>query len=99
MVLGSARGAVAIAGGRQVSAAEEPELHRMVARLCQLEDRPMPRLVIIEAAEPNAFAAGWHGGGTVAVTRGLLNLLGPQELEAVLAHELGHLANRDAALM
>merc|ERR1712230_59398 len=56
----------------------------------------IPRVYIVPSAEPNAFAAGTKAS-VVAVTTGLLDLLTPQELRAVLAHEIGHVRNRDMA--
>jgi heat shock protein HtpX len=83
-----------------VSRRQAPELHALVERLCALADLPKPRIVLLPAAAPNAFAAGRRRGKTViAVSRGLLERLEPRELEAVVAHEVTHLANRDAVVM
>jgi heat shock protein HtpX len=81
---------------REVSAAESPELFRMVERLALWEKMPMPRVYIIPEAAPNAFATGRNpNNAAVAVTEGILQLLTREELEGVLAHELGHVKNRD----
>jgi heat shock protein HtpX len=88
--------AMKMAGAREVSEAEAPELHAMVAHLAQNADLPKPRVAIVEADAPNAFATGRNAKhGLVAVTTGILRILNRRELEAVLAHELGHIRNRD----
>jgi heat shock protein HtpX len=88
------------ARARVVGRDEAPELHALVERLCGLADLPKPRLAVSESDVPNAFAAGMTPGrSTVAVTRGLWNRLERGELEAVLAHELSHVANRDAIVV
>ena len=86
-------------GARRVSADEYPELHAAVTRLAAQADVPGPDVAVKHTEIPNAFAVGTPGDGTVVVTTGLLDRLGDEELEAVLAHELSHLANRDASLM
>ena len=88
--------ALKMAGAREVSYQEAPELHEMVARLAQASGLPKPRVAIVEADAPNAFATGRNPqNGLVAVTTGILRILNRRELEAVLAHELGHIRNRD----
>jgi heat shock protein HtpX len=85
---------------RLIGDQEEPELRRVVGRLAQMADLPAPQLAIIEAPMPNAFATGrGPKHAVVAVTRGLLSLLEPAELEAVLAHEMSHIKNRDMMVM
>jgi heat shock protein HtpX len=75
---------------------QAPELHDTVARLAQRAGLPMPRLYVIPEQAPNAFATGRDPEhGVVAVTEGLLRLMDQEELEGVLAHELGHIKNRD----
>ena len=86
--------------GREVTAAEAPELHAMVDRLCALADMPKPRVAIADTDVPNAFATGrTPKRALVCVTTGILNRLTPAELEAVLAHELSHVAHRDVTVM
>ncbi|MEV4677462.1 MULTISPECIES: M48 family metalloprotease [Actinomadura] len=81
---------------RQVTAAEEPELHAVLDRLCMSSGLPRPRLAVSAVAAPNAFAAGsGPGSAVVCVTEGLRARLDPAELAAVLAHETAHVANRD----
>jgi heat shock protein HtpX len=85
---------------RLVSASEAPMLHDVVARLCGLAGLPKPRVAVVDTELPDAFAAGRNPTrSTIAVTRGLVARLEPDELEAVLAHELSHIANRDGAVM
>ncbi|GAA2000086.1 zinc metalloprotease HtpX [Brevibacterium samyangense] len=87
-------------GGRVVSEQEAPQLHLMVDRLCQLADMPKPRVAYSNSAVPNAFATGRSPNhSVVCVTRGLLETLEPKEVEAVLAHELSHVAHRDVTVM
>lgn len=96
----SDRIALAAMGAKEVSPQQEPELHGAVDRLCALADMPKPRVAIAEADLPNAFAAGRSPDkAVVCVTRGLLRRLDEPELEAVLAHELSHVAHRDVAVM
>jgi heat shock protein HtpX len=92
--------ALASAGARAVSEQEEPALHGLVQRLAAMADLPLPRIVVAPTDVPNAFAAGRSPrDAVIVVTRGLLDRLTPQELEAVLAHELAHVGNRDAFVM
>jgi heat shock protein HtpX len=92
--------ALAAAGAKVVSPEEAPELHAMVERLCAMADIPKPRVAIIDTDVPNAFATGRSPKhAAVAVTRGLMQRLEPREIEAVLAHELSHIANRDVLIM
>lgn len=86
-------------GARRVSSKEHPDLHAAVTRLAAQSDLPKPDVAVIRTDLPNAFAVGTLGEGTVVVTTGLLELLDDEERDAVLAHELAHLANRDASLM
>lgn len=81
---------------QEVSPSQAPELFQMVQRLATREQLPMPRVYIIPEAAPNAFATGRNPhNAAVAVTEGILQLLTPAELEGVVAHELGHIKNRD----
>src|SRR5438874_2449553 len=92
--------ALAAAGAKVVSAEEAPQVHAIVERLCALAGLPKPRIALIETDVPNAFATGRSPKhAAVAVTTGLLRRLDPQEVEAVLAHELSHIANRDVLIM
>jgi heat shock protein HtpX len=92
--------ALAASGAKIVSAEEAPELHAMVERLCAMADLPKPRVAIVPSDVPNAFATGRSPKhAAVAVTQGLWQRLEPKEVEAVLAHELSHVANRDVLVM
>jgi heat shock protein HtpX len=85
---------------REVSPEEAPELHGMIDRLCALADMPKPRVGIADMALPNAFATGRSPDrAVVCVTTGILRTLDAEELEAVLAHELSHVAHRDVLVM
>ena len=88
--------ALAMSGAQEVTPSEAPELHRMVAGLALRAGLPKPRVYLIPGDTPNAFATGRNPEhSAVAVTRGLMNLLTNEEIEGVLAHELGHIMNRD----
>jgi heat shock protein HtpX len=92
----SDRIALTMAGAHEVSEAEAPELHTLVAHIARAAGLPKPRVAIIDSEAPNAFATGRNANhGVVAVTTGILRLLSQRELAAVLAHELGHIRNRD----
>src|SRR5258708_18651876 len=92
--------ALAASGAKIVSREEAPDLHAMVERLCAMADLPKPRIAVIPTEVPNAFATGRSPKhAAVAVTNGLWRRLEPQEVEAVLAHELSHIANRDVLIM
>ena len=83
-------------GAKIVSESEEPELHQIVSRLCAIAGLPMPRIAIVNTSMPNAFATGRNQkNAVVAVTTGIMQQLNRSELEAVLAHELTHVKNRD----
>lgn len=95
----SDRLALKMSGAREVSYEQAPELHALVEELAHYARIPKPRVAIIDAAAPNAFATGRDPQhGVVAVTTGLLQLLDRRELAAVLAHELGHIRNRDTLI-
>ena len=81
---------------QEVSEAEAPQLHAMVHRLATAASLPMPKVYILPSDSPNAFATGRNPQhAAVAVTQGIMKILTPDELEGVLAHEMGHVKNRD----
>ncbi|MDL2209835.1 zinc metalloprotease HtpX [Desulfovibrio sp. OttesenSCG-928-O18] len=81
---------------REVSPADAPMLHKMVDELAHNAGIPKPRVCVIPDDSPNAFATGRNPQhAVVAVTQGILRLLSPEELRGVLAHEIGHVVNRD----
>ncbi len=84
----------------EVTPAQEPHLHEIVDRLCLLANMPKPRVGVAEMDMPNAFATGRNPNhAVICATRGLMRRLSDEELEAVLAHELSHVAHRDVAVM
>ncbi len=86
--------------GRIVTAEEQPLLHGVVDRLCATADMPKPRVAVSDMDLPNAFATGRNADhAVVCVTTGLMRRLETEELEAVLAHELSHVAHRDVAVI
>jgi heat shock protein HtpX len=92
--------ALATLGVKEVTPAQEPELHGILDRLCVQADLPKPRVCVMETSMPNAFAMGRsRKSTTVCATRGILELLPPNELEGVMAHELTHVINRDVMVM
>jgi heat shock protein HtpX len=85
---------------RLVAEGEEPELVAVVDRLCVLADLPRPEIAVNEERQANSWIVDPLGRRPrLHVTRGLLDLLDPEELEAVVAHELAHVAHRDATVM
>ncbi len=92
----SDRVVLAMQRAREVTEAEAPELYSIVRRLAQKAGMPMPKVYIVDAEQPNAFATGRSPShSAVAVTRGIMRLLSPEELEGVIGHELAHIKNRD----
>ncbi len=88
--------ALAMNKAREVSEGEAPELHQMVASLAQRAELPKPRVYVVDNPTPNAFATGRNPEhAAIAVTTGIMRALNREELEGVLAHELGHIKNRD----
>ncbi len=86
--------------GHIVTPEQEPQLHGIIDRLCALADMPKPRVAIADVDMPNAFATGRSpSNAVVCATRGIMRRLDEPELEAVLAHELSHVAHRDVAVM
>jgi heat shock protein HtpX len=83
-------------GAQEVSPAEAPQLHQIVDELAREADIPKPKVYIIPDESPNAFATGRNPEhAVVAATEGIMRLLTPTELKGVLAHEIGHVRNRD----
>lgn len=88
--------ALAMYRAQPVTREELPRAYQIVERLTQKAGIPMPKIYVIPTESPNAFATGRNPAhASVAVTQGILNLLNDEELEGVLAHELGHVRNRD----
>lgn len=86
--------------GQVVTPEQAPRLHGIVDRLCALADMPKPTVAIARTDVPNAFATGRSPSrAVVCTTTGLMNRLDEKELEAVLAHELSHVAHRDVTVM
>src|SRR3954469_2904978 len=88
--------ALRMAGGHEVTEEEAPQLYSLVRELTAYARLPMPRVAIMEELAPNAFATGRDPNhAVVAVTTGIMQILDRRELAGVLAHELGHVKNRD----
>ncbi len=86
-------------GAREVTPQQAPDLIRMISGLAQKAKLPMPKVYIVDTDVPNAFATGRDPEhAAVAVTTGIMRALGYEELEGVLAHELGHVRNRDTLI-
>src|SRR4051812_23403754 len=91
---------LAAMGAKVVTPDQAPGLHAMIERLCIQADLPKPRVAVVDTPMPNAFAVGRsQKSATVCATTGLMNMLEPHELEAVMAHELTHVKNRDVLIM
>jgi heat shock protein HtpX len=88
--------AIMSSGAQAVTREQLPRVYQIVERLCAKTGLPMPKIYVIPTGSPNAFATGRNPNhASVAVTAGILDLLNDDELEGVLAHELGHVRNRD----
>ena len=97
--LGTDRLILAALGARPAGPGQMPELNEAMERVCVVADRPMVRLAVIDSEVPNAFTVARSPlNATICVTRGLLGLLDERELDAVLAHELAHVASRNVVL-
>ncbi|PWK13918.1 zinc metalloprotease HtpX [Tumebacillus permanentifrigoris] len=95
----SASIAIRMTRSRELSEQEAPQLFHIMYRLTQNAGLPMPKLYLQPSPQPNAFATGRNpANSAVAVTEGILQILSPEELEGVLAHELAHIKNRDVLI-
>lgn len=87
---------LAMYGAKEASEADLPDVHRIVNNLCQISGQEKPKVYLMASPSPNAFATGRDPKhSAVAVTEGIVKLLGRSELEGVIAHELAHIKNRD----
>lgn len=92
--------ALMMAGAKEVSQEEAPDLHSIVEEQARLANLPKPRVYMIESDSPNAFATGRNPQhAAVAVTTGIMRILNKDELSGVLAHEMAHVSNRDTLIM
>lgn len=90
----------AMTGAKPIERKDSPDLYNLVENLCLSRGLKMPQVAIIESRGLNAFATGWNKNKShIVVTRGLVETLTKAELQAVLAHELTHIINRDVRLM
>jgi heat shock protein HtpX len=91
---------LAAMGAKEVTPDQAPGLHAMIERLCIQADLPKPKIAVADTPMPNAFAMGRSPkNATVCATTGIMQVLEPHELEAVMAHELTHVKNRDVMIM
>lgn len=96
----AAKLALSMNGAKQITKQDNPRLYRMVENLAITNGMPMPKVYVIDDPAPNAFATGRDPGHAhVAATSGILNLMDDRELEAVMAHEMGHVQNYDIRVM
>ncbi len=88
--------AIAMSGAKPISREQNPRIYQIVERLAAKANVPVPKIYFIPTDSPNAFATGRNPNhASVAVTRGILEICDDEEIEGVLAHELGHVRNRD----
>lgn len=88
--------ALAMAGAKEITEAEDPHLFNLVREVANLSKMPMPRVYVVNTDSPNAFATGRNPQhAVVAVTTGIRRILTDRELRGVLGHEMGHVRNRD----
>ncbi len=86
-------------GATELSESEAPRIHAMVRELCQQAQTPMPAIYVFEQDSPNAFATGRDPKkAVIALSRGIMQLMGEEELKGVIGHELTHVINRDTLL-
>jgi heat shock protein HtpX len=90
---------LALTKARPIEKSDNPELYRIVENLCITAGLPLPKIYILDEAQPNAFATGRDKNhAVIAVTQGLLEKMDKTELEGVIAHELSHIGNKDLLL-
>lgn len=88
--------ALRMAGAKEVTSQEEPQLHALVEEVAMLAGVPKPKVFVVQNESPNAFATGRDPKhAVVAVTTGIMRILDRRELKAVIGHEIGHVKNRD----
>lgn len=96
----AARMALAMNGAKEIQKKDNPRLYRIVENLAITNGMPMPKVYIVDDPAPNAFATGRDPQHAhVAATSGILDLMSDRELEAVMAHEMGHVQNYDIRVM
>ncbi len=96
----SDKAVLAMYGATEVDANTAPEYYGIVRQLAKNADLPMPRVYIMDNPQPNAFATGRNPqNSAVAASTGLLEVLSPEEVAGVMAHELAHIKNRDTLIM
>jgi heat shock protein HtpX len=95
----SDRIALKMSGAQPLEESQAPQIYAMTRDLCEKAELPMPDLYVIPQNQPNAFATGRNpDNAAVAVTAGIVQLLSPDELRGVIAHELAHIRNRDTLI-
>lgn len=96
----AAKVALSLNGAKEIKKSDEPRLYRIVENLAITQGMPMPKVYVIDDPAPNAFATGRDPNHAhVAATAGILQLMSDRELEAVMAHEMGHVKNYDIRVM